>query len=360
VIGNSVNVWQIACASGKLGAKPLALQRSGRHIVLFRDADGVAHALEDRCAHRQVPLSAGRVQGGNLECPYHGWQYSPNGEVALVPALGCPRKDIRISRFTTVEQDGFVWVCSLADEHCGPPQTSLPLVFPNKSASGWSSFVLQNVFRSTVEQCLENFLDCPHATFVHRYWFRAPSSAKVATRVTTESHGLYAEYFDEPRKKSAVWALLSPKDGTMKHTDRFIAPARSQVDYIFPNGWQYTISSSCSEIDSASTEVFTVISFKAGPFSSILGPLVGLYFEPLSKRIIQQDIDMLALQSDNVEQHSKSAGTPISSVSTQADLLGPAIVRWRKCLVQAAAKQPTSEIVLEPSSSPVREIEIYL
>jgi phenylpropionate dioxygenase-like ring-hydroxylating dioxygenase large terminal subunit len=359
VIGNRVNVWQIACASSKLGNKPLPVQRSGRHIVLFRDSQGVAHALEDRCAHRQVPLSAGKVQTGNLECPYHGWQYAPNGEVAFVPALGCPRKDIRISRFAALEQDGFVWVSSLSDEHKVP--VLRPFVFPNKLAHGWRTFVLQNVFQSTVEQCLENFLDCPHATFVHRYWFRAPTNSKVATKVTNEPNGIVAEFFNEPRTKSAVWALLSPKGGVMQHTDRFIAPARSQVDYIFPNGWQYTISSSCSEIDAISTEVFTVISFKAGPFSSILGPLVQLYFEPLSKRIIQQDIDMLALQSKNIGRHSTSVSTLSGPISTQADLVGPGIVRWRKQLLKSSDEQPVATTATTHASlSPVREQEIYL
>jgi phenylpropionate dioxygenase-like ring-hydroxylating dioxygenase large terminal subunit len=335
LISDRVNVWQVACLSKNLGAAPMALERSGLHIVLFRDSHGVAHALEDRCAHRQVPLSAGRVQGDNLECPYHGWQYAAQGEAAWVPALGCARRDIRIASFATVESDGFVWIASLPDE----VMLSKPQSFPNKTAPQWQSFVLQNTFDATVESCLENFLDCPHATFVHRYWFRSPTNAKVHTTVTTSKDGLCAEFFEEPRKKSVVWALLSPKKGAMQHTDQFVAPARSQVDYIFPNGWQYTISSSCSEVNDSVTEVFTVISFKIGRFSRFFGPLVKLYFEPLSKRIIAQD------------------------------MLGPAIVRWRKDLAARSEKnlehdsERNSERNLERrdvEQRPVRKVDIYL
>jgi phenylpropionate dioxygenase-like ring-hydroxylating dioxygenase large terminal subunit len=355
LIGNSVNVWQIACASNTLGSAPQAIERSGRRIALFRDSHGVAHALEDRCAHRQVPLSAGRVQGDNLECPYHGWQYACEGEVAWVPALGCARRDIRIASFATVESDGFIWVASLPDQAM-PLQ---PQLFPNKNASQWHSFILQNTFAATVESCLENFLDCPHATFVHRYWFRAPTNAKVKTKVTTSKEGLCAELFEEPRKKSLVWALLSPKNGAMQHTDRFLSPARSQVDYIFPNGWQYTISSSCSEVNDSTTEVFTVISFKIGAFSNLLGPLIRLYFEPLSKRIIGQDIAMLAMQSENLRRHNTGSvqSTAIANVSTQADLIGAAIVRWRKDLLNT--NSALSNVNIDVKNT-VREVDIYL
>ena len=44
----------------------------GEPVVLFRKEDGTPVALEDRCVHRHLPLSMGRLVGDHLQCHYHG------------------------------------------------------------------------------------------------------------------------------------------------------------------------------------------------------------------------------------------------------------------------------------------------
>jgi phenylpropionate dioxygenase-like ring-hydroxylating dioxygenase large terminal subunit len=311
--------WQIACSSKDVGRGPVKATLSGCHIVLFRGEQGKVAALEDRCAHRNAPLSLGRVCAGRLRCAYHGWEYDAEGRVAHVPALpegGFPGR--HIARYPVMEQDGFVWT-ALAEE------TPLwaPPAFPHFRERGWTSFVMKTRFQATVEACLENFLDCPHATFVHRYWFRAPTARPVKAVVRTLEDGAIAEFFEEPRKKSAVWWLLAPRSGEMRHTDRFIAPNTSRVDYRFPSGLHYIITSSCTEVGAGETQVYTVISFKFG----WLGPLVRLYFEPLSRYIIKQDVRILAAQQGNMARFDSPRFH-----STQADLLGSHIAAWRRAL----------------------------
>ncbi len=68
--------------------RTLAVAFAGEPIVLVRTDAGSIFALEDRCAHRQVPLSAGTVSGGSLKCGYHGWTYSAAGSCIDVPYLG--------------------------------------------------------------------------------------------------------------------------------------------------------------------------------------------------------------------------------------------------------------------------------
>jgi phenylpropionate dioxygenase-like ring-hydroxylating dioxygenase large terminal subunit len=322
--------WQIAAPSRQLRRKPLAVFVDERHLVLFRTASGAVGALEDRCAHRNAPLSAGRVCGEHIQCPYHGWQYDQDGRLANIPALepGCADLGAHgVRHFRVAESQGFVWVAPAG--HSGePPQ------FPHLDERGWTSFVMQTRFSATIEACLENFLDCPHATFVHRYWFRAPTARPVRAVVRTLADGAIAEFFAEPRKKSLVWWLLAPRKGSMRHTDRFIAPAMSRVDYEFPSGLHYIISSSCTRRTATETEVFTVMSFKWG----WLGPLIRLYFEPLSRRIIRQDVDMLAAQQANVERFGGAR-----FASTRADLLGRHIVAWRQALASGATPPAAGE-----------------
>ena len=73
------NQWFIACRSSQLRRRPLARTVLGRPLVLFRPGPGQAAALVDRCPHRNVPLSHGRVAGGRLACPYHGWEFDRQG-----------------------------------------------------------------------------------------------------------------------------------------------------------------------------------------------------------------------------------------------------------------------------------------
>lgn len=332
--------WYIACRSSDLGARPRAASLAGLHCVLYRDRSGIPRALEDRCAHRGAPLSAGSVDGDGLRCPYHGWRYDRGGRLCEVPALG--EKDrlpdaACVPAYDAIERQGYVWLW-IGES---PPQGE-PHVFANLDASGWTHFRMRNRFQAGVEACLENFLDCPHATFVHRGWFRSPTARTVKAVVRTLADGVQAEYFEEPRTGSVVWSLLAPARGTMRHTDRFIAPNLSQVDYAFPSGLHYTITSCCTPIAPQETEVHTVISFRYGR----IGPLVRLVFEPLSRIIIRQDVRMLARQGRNL---GRFGGREF--VSTAADLLGPHIVAWNRAL--RAGDQP-------PAAGAAHHVDIRL
>ena len=68
--------------------KALGTRFAGDPIVLFRSKSGQVFALEDRCAHRQVPLSLGLVEGDGIRCAYHGWTYCNTGQCTDVPYLG--------------------------------------------------------------------------------------------------------------------------------------------------------------------------------------------------------------------------------------------------------------------------------
>src|SRR5450432_2542696 len=110
--------WYVACQSAELGRKPLARTVVGVPLVLFRDAGGKPAALLDRCPHRNVPLSLGRVvAGGRLECAYHGWQFEPGGRCSLVPGLlVSDGRERRAPAAAVREQGGLVWVYPELDE----------------------------------------------------------------------------------------------------------------------------------------------------------------------------------------------------------------------------------------------------
>ena len=60
------NAWYAAATSDEVGRTPPARRVLGGRIVVYRTAAGEAVALEDRCEHRPVPLSSGRLEGDDI------------------------------------------------------------------------------------------------------------------------------------------------------------------------------------------------------------------------------------------------------------------------------------------------------
>jgi phenylpropionate dioxygenase-like ring-hydroxylating dioxygenase large terminal subunit len=91
-------------------AKPLAVRFSGAPIVLVRPKEGAVFALENRCAHRQVPLDMGVVTGCAIRCGYHGWTYDAEGKCIDVPYLGKGKLPNGIKSYPCREEAGLIFV----------------------------------------------------------------------------------------------------------------------------------------------------------------------------------------------------------------------------------------------------------
>jgi len=87
-IGLNPNFWYPLARTRDLQiGKPLAVTFAGEPIMLVRPEKGDLFALEDRCAHRQVPLHLGVVRGERVQCHYHCWTYDRHGSCINVPYL---------------------------------------------------------------------------------------------------------------------------------------------------------------------------------------------------------------------------------------------------------------------------------
>ncbi len=57
------------------------VRTAGGCLAVFRTATDEVFALEDRCPHKDGPLSQGIVHGRSVTCPLHNWVVSlSNGE----------------------------------------------------------------------------------------------------------------------------------------------------------------------------------------------------------------------------------------------------------------------------------------
>jgi phenylpropionate dioxygenase-like ring-hydroxylating dioxygenase large terminal subunit len=156
--------WYPACASSRLRRSPLATQVLDEELVVFRGPHGNATALENRCPHRGVELSLGRVSAGTLACRYHGWRYDVSGRCIEIPSLTHGRipAACRVRRFECIEQDGYVWVWV---DDASP--ASAPPTIQGFSSRGWVQGSM--TMRCSWLAGVENTLDWCHPAFAHRW-----------------------------------------------------------------------------------------------------------------------------------------------------------------------------------------------
>jgi len=65
----------------------LGVEADGHRICLV-NTEGEIYALRDNCSHRDFPLSAGELDGDELECTWHGARFDVRtGRALCLPAV---------------------------------------------------------------------------------------------------------------------------------------------------------------------------------------------------------------------------------------------------------------------------------
>ena len=102
--------WWVAGLSWELGDKPVARTLLNRPMVLFRQPNGDVAALEDRCCHKELPLSCGSVEAGGLRCGYHGLLFDATGACIEIPGQERIPQKARVQSYPLRERDRLLWV----------------------------------------------------------------------------------------------------------------------------------------------------------------------------------------------------------------------------------------------------------
>jgi nitrite reductase/ring-hydroxylating ferredoxin subunit len=158
--------WYVVLESRRLRKRPLAIRRFGEDLVLYRTASGAPVCLVDRCPHRGVALSLGRVEGETLQCRYHGFRFRSDGSCSQIPCDGAEAripKALRATPFAVRERHGLLWVW------WGAPRAELPDVpwiddLPTHTRHASDLSLVWPV--PTVRTIQANF-DPHHAAFLH-------------------------------------------------------------------------------------------------------------------------------------------------------------------------------------------------
>ncbi|MCF6274342.1 MAG: aromatic ring-hydroxylating dioxygenase subunit alpha [Robiginitomaculum sp.] len=168
-----INFWYPACFSTELADKPRKQKMLGLNFALFRDADGKAKCLSNTCIHRGGSLACqgeqikSQVVDGNIQCPYHGWEFNGDGDCVKIPSqekdMPIPKK-ARIDAYPTQEKYGIVFVF-LGDL----PEDERPPIMeaPEYDMEGWGVILQSYMLKTGYRRSIENAIDPAHNEFVH-------------------------------------------------------------------------------------------------------------------------------------------------------------------------------------------------
>ncbi len=304
-------------------------------MVFFRTESGVPGALLDRCPHRNVPLSAGEVDGESLRCGYHGWEFSTKGSCLLIPGLKgeSNTKGHAATAYPVFEKQGYIWVYTNPDV---TPEID-PFHIPLLSDTNYNHVRQMVEAPGTLHATIENALDVPHTSFLHKGLFRGKGTRNdITVEIRRWNNRVEAKYIGEPRPEGIAAKIASPGGGEVEHYDRFFMPSVAQVEYKIGDDSHILTTAIGTPVSDFHTKLFTIISFR---FGRMPGWMVRSVLEPIGKMIFKQDAVMLGKQTELIEKFGGEQFT-----STEIDVLGPHI--WR--LMKAGERGEAGELDEEP------------
>jgi phenylpropionate dioxygenase-like ring-hydroxylating dioxygenase large terminal subunit len=338
------DAWYVIAMSHEVTGTPIVRALYGVPITVFRRPDGSAAALLDRCPHRNVPLSGGKVVEGDLQCPYHGWRFAADGRCTAIPGLDGPADHParRATAYPVREQQGFVWVWGEPDKE----PVGEPFRFRLADDPAYLTVRREVRTRGSVHAVVENALDVPHTAFLHGGLFREDRKDRRPIRCVIQRHQdrVECEFIGESRPTGLAGRILSPSGGMVTHFDRFFLPSITEVEYRIGDENHIVLNGACTPVDDWDTRLYAVVCIR----TRLPRWLVRLAVQPLAMHIFGQDAVVLKQQADALHSFGEA-----SYASTDIDLLGPHILRL---MTRAARGEP-----VDPNAPPyVRETTLLV
>ncbi len=232
--GLNPDFWYPVARSKSLKpGKALGVHFAGDPIVLVRAADGGCFALEDRCAHRQVPLSNGVVCAKGLRCGYHGWTYDSEGRCIEIPYLGkdqCTgaRRPNGVRSYPCREAYGLIFIFP------GDIAKAETVAFPDIPTHGNPKYKTRYLDRRVdchYSFMHENLMDMNHQ-FLHRRLMGGIKTIYLGKR--SGENWVEADYsFGRTSGKQSLgeWFIIGKKDGDKSRQRRDHMTIRTEYPY---------------------------------------------------------------------------------------------------------------------------------
>ncbi|NND67629.1 MAG: Rieske 2Fe-2S domain-containing protein [Halioglobus sp.] len=163
--------WFAVEYSDKLGNRGvMPLRYFGRDLVLFRTEAGAAVLMDAFCPHLGAHLGhGGKVQGENIACPFHGWQFDGAGYCQDVPyASNMPPRVVDkqvIRTYPVIERNAMIW--GWYHPNGAAPEWDVEQI-PEFNSDEWTDLDLYDwEINTIIQEAGENGADVAHFMFVH-------------------------------------------------------------------------------------------------------------------------------------------------------------------------------------------------
>ncbi|HKQ27138.1 MAG TPA: aromatic ring-hydroxylating dioxygenase subunit alpha [Burkholderiales bacterium] len=191
------NAWYVAAWDHEIGRDMLRRIIMDEPVLLYRREDGTPVALEDRCCHRQAPLSMGKLIGDVVKCPYHGLEFDPSGACVRVPSQERVPPSAKVKSYPVVERNHWIWIWP-GDPAKADPARIEDFHWMDDPNWGFGGSYLK--VEANYLLLVENLLDTTHLPFLHPTSLGTDAFAKSEFEVTREGD----------RIKVARWLMDKP------------------------------------------------------------------------------------------------------------------------------------------------------
>jgi len=345
--------WHPVARSEALTDRPLAVELLGERWVVARLDGREPVAFADRCPHRLAPLSAGRVEGAELVCGYHGWRFDGSGARTAVPALGpaaasgAPRAGATAA-WGVREQHGLVWLAPDApragiidwpdyDHDRDHDRDHNP--GDDGAGPGFDVAWLDVVATTAAAGLLaDNFLDTAHLPFVHAATIGADEGALVPPYDVTPAGAGFRVSLDQtvanPEDPGVAAGARPPRQRRLADYE-FVPPFMMRLRMEYPEAGTVSDILFCLQPENAGrTRIYTRIARNdlGGDPERIAAAVA---FE---RRILAEDLalqEQFAIDGLPLGGRGRAPGEPIE-VSIRPDAAGLALRRALRAFVGPA------------------------
>jgi len=240
--------WYALAPVAALEKGPVGTTLLGENLVLWLGPDGKPSCLRNRCCHRTMKLSKGRIADGTIMCPYHGWAYDATGRCVRIPqAENSKRKtNFKIEDFRCVARHGVVWV---ALEEPLLPIPDLP-EFDDPAFRLVPEF--HEVWNAPGLRIMENSFDNAHFSYVHAASFGINEEPQPAALRIEDNAAGFDMYSDIPVKNPEIQKknLGISEERTVRHVVKtWWIPFARKMRIRYPSGLIHIICTLTAPID---------------------------------------------------------------------------------------------------------------
>ena len=218
--------------------KPHAVTAFGKKLVVFRGENGRINVLDGYCRHMGGDLTQGQVKGDEIACPFHDWRWGGDGRCTKVPYSRRVPRLARTATWTTLEQDGMLFVWNDPEGNPPPPEVAIPAI-EGANSDDWTDWHwYTTVVNTNCREIIDNVVDMAHFFYIH-------GALPTHFKNIFEGH-VATQYMTSAGRPDLADPAVSQTTGTTSVASYF-GPAFMIDDliYHYPTGDHYSVLINC-------------------------------------------------------------------------------------------------------------------